>query len=173
MKPFIPLLIAICCPIIVFCQDITGLWKGSMYNDSTKQSLPYEMIISKENGKYTGYSHSWFLVEGKQYYGIKKIKVRVAKDGKIVVQDEALIENNYPVLPDKNVSQLNVLDIANSNNEVTLDGPFVTNRTKAYNELTGHISLKKVIETVESALLLFLQKNGLDYSYTVVNKTVR
>lgn len=168
MKPFIPLLVAICCPVLAFCQDITGFWKGSMYNDSTKQSLPYEMIITKEYGKYTGYSHSWFLVNGKEYYGIKKIKVRVAKDGKIIVQDAALIDNNYPVLPDKNVSQLNVLDITSGNNEITLEGPFVTNRTKAYNELTGRISLKKVTGITESALMKYLQKHSADNDISAV-----
>ncbi len=168
MKQFLPFIIAICCPVIVFCQDITGLYKGSMYNDSTRQSLPYEMMITKENGKYTGYTHSWFLVNGKQYYGIKKIKARVAKDGKIVVQDVALIENNYPVSPDKNVSQLNVLDITSNENEVALNGPFVTNRTKAYNELTGRISLKKVNGTTESALMKYLQNYSGDNDITVV-----
>ena len=71
MKYFIPAMVALCFPVFAFCQDITGLWKGTMYNDSTQKSLPYELFIAKENGKYTGYTHSWFLVNGQQYYGIK------------------------------------------------------------------------------------------------------
>jgi len=149
-----------CLPLVGFSQDITGLWKGTMFNDSTKQSLPYEVFISKENGKYTGYSHSWFLVNDKKYYGIKKIKIRVAKDGKIVIQDAALLENDYPVLD--NVHQLNVLDLVNSNTEATLDGPFATNRTKQYSELTGHINLKRVSPSTESSLMQYLQRNGAD-----------
>jgi hypothetical protein len=168
MKQFLPLLVALCCPIFTFCQDITGLWKGTMFNDSTQKSSPYEMVISKENGKHTGYSHSWFIVDGKEYYGVKKIKVRVAKDGKIVIQDAELIENNYPGGPDKNVYQLNVLDLANSSNETTLQGPFVTNRTKFYTELTGSINVKRVSELSGSELMSFLQKNGMDKSFTAV-----
>jgi hypothetical protein len=168
MKYFINIMVALCSPILVFCQDITGLWKGSMYNDSTKQSLPYEIVINKDNGKYTGFSHSWFLIGGKKYYGIKKIKVRVAKDGKIIIQDAALINNNYPVSPDKNVNQLNVLDLSNSGDETILDGPFVTNRTKNYTELTGRISVKKVNPLSESALMEYLQKNGSDNGLTAV-----
>jgi hypothetical protein len=152
--------------MIVFCQDITGLWKGTMFNDSTKQALPYEIVISKEKGKYTGFSHSWFLVDGKKYYGIKKIKVHIAKDGKIIMQDAVLVENNYPVAPDKNVGQLNVLDLATRDNEVTMDGQFVTNRTKACNELTGRISIQKVSTSAESALMQYLQKNGIDNGLT-------
>jgi hypothetical protein len=166
MKYFLYLIAAVCSPIIVFCQDITGLWKGTMFNDSTKQALPYEIVITKENGKYSGFSHSWFLVDGKKYYGIKKIKVRVAKDGKIIIQDAVLVENNYPVAPDKNVGQLNVLDLATRDNEITMDGQFVTNRTKACNELTGRISIKKVSASGESALLQYLQKNGIDNGLT-------
>ena len=153
MKYLLYTLLAICLPMIAFCQDITGLWKGTMFNDSTKQSLPYEMVISKEKGKYTGYSHSWFLVNGEKYYGIKKINVRVAKDGKILIQDAVLVENNYPDGPDRNVSQLNVLDLASRDNEPILDGPFVTNRTKEYTELTGHINVKKVSPSSQSELL--------------------
>jgi hypothetical protein len=166
MKYLLYLIAAICSPMIVFCQDITGLWKGTMFNDSTKQALPYEIVISKENGKYTGFSHSWFLVDGKKYYGIKKIKVHVAKDGKIIMQDAVLVENNYPVAPDKNVAQLNVLDLATRDNEVTMDGQFVTNRTKACNELTGRISIQKVSASAESALMQYLQKNGIDNGLT-------
>jgi hypothetical protein len=167
MKYFIPTLVALCLPVFALCQDITGLWKGTMYNDSTKQSLPYEVLISKENGKYTGYSHSWFAINNKNYYGIKKVKVRVAKDGKVIIQDAELIDNNYPVRPD-NVSQLNVLDLAGSGSETTLGGPFVTNRTKTYTELTGQISVKKVSMLTNSELLTYLQKNGISNDVTVV-----
>ncbi|MGG9962715.1 hypothetical protein [Ferruginibacter sp. SUN106] len=166
MKYFIPTLVALCFPVFAFCQDITGLWKGTMYNDSTKKSLPYEVLITKVNGKYAGYSHSWFSINDKNYYGIKKIKVHVAKDGKIIIQDAELIDNNYPVRPD-NVSQLNVLDLAANTNETTLGGPFVTNRTKSYKELTGQINVKKVSMLSDSELLTYLQKNGISNDVTV------
>jgi len=155
-----------CLTLPGFSQDITGLWKGTMFNDSTKQSLPYEVFISKENGKYTGYSHSWFLVNDKKYYGIKKIKIRVAKDGKIVIQDAELLENDYPVLD--NVHQLNVLDLVNSNTEATMDGPFATNRTKQYSELTGHINIKRVSPSTESSLMQYLQRSGADNGIAAV-----
>ena len=167
MKYFIPALVAILLPTIVFCQDITGLWKGSMYNDSTKQALPYELYITKTSGKYTGYTYSWFLIDGQKYYGIKKVAVRVAKDGKVVIQDATMIDNNYPVAADKNVHQLNVLDIASNGNENILDGPFVTNRSKKYAELTGHINVKKASLLSESDLLAYLLKNGIERDLTM------
>ena len=47
-------------------QNITGVWKGEFYVDSTKMYYPFEMTISEEKGKYTGSDYltgklfSWF-----------------------------------------------------------------------------------------------------------------
>ncbi len=160
MKNLILVMVALCSPVFVFCQDITGLWKGTMFNDSTHQSLQYELVISKKNGKYTGFSHTWFMVDDKKYYGIKKINIRVAKDGKIVMQDAKLIEENYPMLPNKDIIQLNVLDLATQADETTLNGLFVTNRTKQRKEITGQISIKKVNPSSQSDLVQYLEKNS-------------
>ena len=143
MKHLIHVIVAICCPMMVFCQDITGLWKGTMYNDSTKQSLEYEIVINKENGKYSGYSHTSYVIDGTKYFGVKKINVRIAKDGKIVMQDAKWIENNYTGEQSKDVIQLNVLDLATSGDQSFMDGLFITNRTKGHHTLTGRLSIKK------------------------------
>jgi hypothetical protein len=160
-------MVAVCSPMVVFCQDITGLWKGTMFNDSTQQSLQYEIVITKKKGKYTGFSHTWFVVNGKKYYGIRKIDVRIAKDGKIVMQDSKLVEENYPMLPTKDIQQLNVLDLAKLGDEASLDGLFVTNRTKQRRELSGSIHIKKVNPSSESDLVQYLEKNSGDNSFTV------
>jgi hypothetical protein len=169
MKPIIFILAVLCCPVFAFCQDITGLWKGTMYNDSTHQSLEYEIVISKEKGKLIGYSHTSYLVGSTKYYGVKKINVRVAKDGKIVMQDAKWLENNYPGEQRKNVIQLNVLDLAKSGDESYMDGLFVTNQSKAYNALTGRMSIKKVnSQVVQSELMKYLQINTADDNLAVV-----
>ena len=168
MKKLIFAVIVLCSPVFVFCQDITGLWSGTMLNDSTQQSLPYEIFISKIKGKYTGFSQTCFMVDDKKYYGIKKINVRIAKDGKIVIQDAAAVENNSPVSADKNVIQLNVLDLVNQDNETILNGAFVTNRSRAYRELTGRISLKRVSSSTESSLMKYLQKTNEENDITAV-----
>ena len=169
MKPIIFILAVLCCPVFALCQDITGLWKGTMYNDSTHQSLEYEIMISKQKGKLIGYSHTSYLVGSTKYYGVKKINVRVAKDGKIVMQDAKWLENNYPGEQSKNVIQLNVLDLAKSGEESYMDGLFVTNQSKAYNALTGRMSIKRVNPlVVQSELMKYLQKNNADDNLTVV-----
>ena len=167
MKYVIYFGLALFSPIIVFCQDITGLWQGTMFNDSTKQSLEYEIKIIKKNGKYTAFSHTWFVIDDKRYYGIKKIDVRVAKDGKIVMQDAKLLEENYPILPNKKTIQLNVLDLLNEGNETALNGLFVTNSTKDHKALTGQIKIKRVDPQSQSDLVQFLNKGNVENNNTI------
>ena len=169
MKYLIPIIVAICCPMFVFCQDITGLWKGTMYNDSTHQSLDYEIVITKEKGKLTGFSHTSYVINDQKYYGIKKIDIRMVKGGKIVFQDAKLLENNYSSQQNKNVIQLNVLDLANNGDNSFMDGIFVTNRSKEYQALTGRMSIKKVNPmVVQSDLMKYLEKNTTEADLTAV-----
>ncbi len=169
MKPIIFILAVLCSPVFAFCQDITGFWKGTLYNDSTQQLLEYEIVISKEKGKFIGYSHTSYMIGTTKYYGVKKINVRIAKDGKIVMQDAKWLENNYPGEQSKNVIQLNVLDLAKSGEESFMDGLFVTNRSKSYNALTGRMSIKRVNPLVaQSELMKYLQLNTADESLAAV-----
>lgn len=164
-------LVALCCfPAFAYCQDITGVWKGTLYNDSTQQYYQYEIVISKAKGKYTAFSHTWFVINDKKYYGIKKINIRVAKDGKIIMQDGDLVENNYPTPANKNVMQLNVLDLASIGADATLDGLFVTNRSKAFNALTGKIHVSRVspILAETDAVEYFKKQNNETNEITAV-----
>jgi hypothetical protein len=170
MKNFTLLMVVLCCPIFALCQDITGLWKGTMYNDSTKQSLQYEIVISKEKGKFVGYSHTSYIINDKKYYGIKKLNIRIAKDGKIVMQDVKLVDNNLPELPSKNIIQLNVLDLANTGEDASLDGLFVTNRSKDYLALSGRINIKRVNPLTQSELVQYLHKNNGEETLTAVKE---
>lgn len=156
MKPLTLIVAALCCPLFALCQDkdISGLWKGSIYNDNTRQTYQYEIFINKDKGKYTGYSETWYTINNNTYYGIKKLRVSIARDGKVVIQDAGLVENNYPEAPPKNIFQLNVLDFSGDNAEASLKGPFVTNRTKQFDALSGQVNLKKVgIDLCEGKLL--------------------
>lgn len=140
--------------------DITGLWKGTLYNDTTQMNYQYEIGISKEKGKYVGFSHTWFILDDKQYYGVKKVTIKIANDGKIIVEDDGLISNNYPVPPNKNVRQLNVLTLDAAAPMMTLTGPFSTNRTKEYHVLTGSVSLQRKNDFWQSALIPHLEELG-------------
>lgn len=153
-------------------EDITGLWKGTMYNDSTQKYLRYEIAISEDKGKLSGYSHTYFILDDKEYHGVKKVRVK-RKDGKIIVEDLELIANNYPIPPAKGVRQLDVLTLEIKDGEMTLSGPFSTNRTKQYSSLTGTISVQRKADFRQSALVPHLEELGLagDLSFVKEEKT--
>ncbi|HUR65737.1 MAG TPA: hypothetical protein VMZ03_05245, partial [Chitinophagaceae bacterium] len=151
MKNTLIALVALLSSSIVFSQDITGLWTGTIKNDAEAQSMPYEVFISKDKGKakFSGYSKTMYLDEGKECYSIKKLKVSVARDGKIVLLDATVMENDYPFV-DKYGKQVNVLDLFSNDTGTSLDGIFVNN--PKFSNTTGRISLKRVTTVTESSL---------------------
>ena len=149
--------------------DITGLWKGTLYNDSTQKYYRYEIGISEEKGKLSGFSHTFFLADDKEFYGVKKIKIKRA-NGKIIIEDAGLIANNYPIAPAKGVRQLNILILEIKDSIMTLTGPFSTNRTKEYASLTGTINLQRKNDFWQSALVPHLQELGMSNELSFVKK---
>ena len=152
-------------------QDITGLWKGTLFNDTTQQYNRYEIAISEEKGKLTGFSHTWFLDGDKQYFGVKKVKVK-KQDGKVIVEDDELLANNYPVAPAKNVRQLNVLTLQLTDTAEILSGPFATNQTKVYSVLTGFINIQRASDFWQSSLVPHLEEMGLAKRLSFINNDV-
>lgn len=151
------------CSINLFAQeepDITGLWKGTMYNDTTQQFLKYEIGISEKKGKLSGFTHTYFIVDDKEYHGVKKVKITRQK-GKLIVEDIKLIAHNYPIPPNKGVRQLDVLTLEIKDGVMTLSGPFSTNRTKIYYSLTGSINVQLKTNFSQSALVPHLEELGL------------
>ncbi len=147
-------------------NSISGLWTGTIYNDSAHQDYKYELAISMEKGKYIGYSHTWFTIEGTAYFAVKKVSVKFAKDKKLVVVDEELIDHNLPELPVKYSKQLNVLDIQFSGDKSSLQGIFVTNRTKQFQSLTGTVKLQFNKNFGQSALIPTLKKLSINNELT-------
>jgi len=140
--------------------DMTGLWTGLMYNDTTELNYRYEIAISEKNGKLTGFSHTFFILDGIEYYGVKKLKISIEGD-KVITQDLKLIDNNYPIRPPKGVYVLNVLNFEMKNAVMILSGMFSTNRTRQYAPATGYIHVEKKTDLRRSALVTHLQKMGL------------
>jgi hypothetical protein len=140
---------------------MTGLWTGLMFNDTTELNYRYEIAISEKNGKLIGYSQTFFILDGKEYWGVKKIKITIDGD-KVVTQDIKLLDNNYPIKPPKGVYVLNVLNFEMTNDVMVLKGMFSTNRTKEYAPATGYIHVEKKTDIKKSPLVKQLQVMGLD-----------
>lgn len=152
---------------LLHAQDITGLWKGTLYNDSNRLTYHYEIAISEEKNHLYGFSHTWFILNDKQYYGVKKLKVRKMK-GKIVTEDDGLIAHNYPVKPAKNVKQINILELTESDSIRVLAGPFTTNRTREYAPLTGSVTLKRTQQYRQTSLVPHLEELQLSQELSFI-----
>ena len=89
-------------------QDITGMWKGEMYVDSLKLHLPYEISVSEDKGKYTGYSRVVFFKDGKQggieEPGIQDISIKL-KGNEVIIEDAGFLEHNFSINPPKQVKK--------------------------------------------------------------------
>ncbi len=158
-------------PLMLSAQerDITGLWKGFMFNDTTQQNYRYEIAISMEKGKYYGYSHQYFIVGDKEYHGVKKLKIK--RDGDEVTTEEVeLIVHNYPIPPAKGVHQLNTLTLQIKGNAMILSGGYKTNRTRDYRPLTGYVHVERNYDYKQSALVPHLQELDLAKNLTFLNE---
>lgn len=162
--------LALLFPLAVKAQDITGLWKGTLYNDTTQLTLRYEIGISQEKGKLTGFSHTFFIIDDQQYFGLKKLKIK-KRGTKIIVEDDGLIANNYPVKPPKGVHQVSALELDIRDSIMVLAGPFATTRTKEYHPLTGSVYLQRKNDFRQSALVPHLTELGLANEKTFVPET--
>ncbi len=145
--------------------DLTGLWKGFMYNDTTRLNYRYEIAISENKGKLYGFTHTYFILGDKEYHGVKKIKIK--KDGdELIAEDVELIANNYPIKPPKGVHVRNTLVFEIEDNVMTLSGKFSTNRTREYAPATGFIHVERKNDFRNSALIPHLQELGLEKELT-------
>lgn len=152
------LIFALLFPLQLLSQDLEGVWVGILHNDSTELDLHYEIVISEQKGKLTGYSYTNFIVDGRSYTGVKSLIIN-RRFGRLYVEDDKLIFNNYDFEPPKGVKQASILDPGTE--EEMLSGRFSTTRTKQYGKpVTGHIYLLKKTDRSVSKLMEIL--NGLD-----------
>ena len=136
-----------------------------MFNDTTELNYRYEIAISEKNGNLIGYSQTFFILDGIEYYGVKKIKITI--DGnKVITQDLKLLKNNYPIKPPKGVYVINVLSFELKNEVMVLSGLFETNRTRNYSPVTGYIHVEKKTEFKKSPLVNQLKELGLESDLT-------
>ncbi|MEO6837971.1 MAG: hypothetical protein ABI261_06675 [Ginsengibacter sp.] len=149
-------------PLQIFAQDISGVWKGHMYNDTTKENIQYELAISEFDGKLDGYSRTIFIIDSVKNIGVKSIKIKL-KEGQYFIVDDKLIYNNYNGPSAKGVKESSVLTLSENDSAEVLSGKWSTNATKIYKPLTGTIFLekKKNAKPEESAIVTKLVQLGL------------
>jgi hypothetical protein len=141
MKNLIILLFFI--PFGVCAQDLTGVWTGSLYNDSTLTTTKYEIAVTEKNGRLSAYSYAVFHVDNKEVYGVKSLEVIQSK-GKIFFRDRDLLVDNYPADAPKGVKQISSIKVFDSLGAQYISGTFTTTRSGKYGRpVTGKIFLVK------------------------------
>ena len=154
------LLLLFLIPANIFAQDITGLWKGEMYVDSTKKTLLYEISISEVNGKLVGYSLITFEEDGKLETGTRDITIERLAD-KIIIDDVSLLDNSFKFIPPKNIRKRMEVTLTVTGDVMTLSGSWSTNRTKRFLSATGTVKLQRNANFKETGLYKKLNNLGL------------
>lgn len=142
-------------------RDITGLWKGEMYVNSTKQYLPFELSISEVKGKLVGYSHITFEENGKKETGLRDVTIQ-RKGDEVIIEDVSLIDNSFSFTPPKNIKKTMVVTLTIEDTALILKGSWSTNRTKRFLSATGTVQMQRKNDFKETVLFKKLEQLKLE-----------
>lgn len=157
---FVLTLILISCTFSSAQKKVGGFYKGTLFNDSTKMVQQYELALAEYRGKIMGYSYVTFVVNDTFYYGIRKIKAKIAGDS-MIVEDDKMIANNFPESPAKHVSRTVTIPFNGHDSLVSINGRWKTNRTKIYYAVPGSVEASKSNDSSGSALFAHLKELNL------------
>jgi hypothetical protein len=157
-------------------QVVSGLYTGTLVNDSTKKEQRYELALSEYRGKITGYSYTTFVVNDTFYYGVKRVKA-TRKGDVLVIEDDKMLVNNFPESPAKGVKQINTIRLNNEDTLRAANGTWQTTRTKIYYALHGGVQMRLDNDSTHSALIGQLKELNIisqpHYQETVVKTQVK
>ena len=146
-------------------QNISGIYSGTIKNDSLKMVQNYELALSEYKGKITGYSYITFVKNDTFYYGIKRIKA-TRENGQLVVVDDEMLMNNYPQRPDKGVHLINIFPLTQGDSILDLNGTWKTTASKRHGfySIGGDMSLRKDNDSSRSPLISHLMDSARSLS---------
>jgi hypothetical protein len=147
-------------PFILAAQNIHGLWSGTLLNDSTHRTQNFELGLSEYRGKITGYTYTTFINNDTFYYSIKRVRAE-RKDGKLVIQDEEMVGNNFPERSAKHVKQTTTFPLINDSTIDISNGRWTTNQTKIYYSIGGSTAVREQQDEKKSDLLAHLDEANI------------
>src|SRR5688572_4875872 len=85
-------------------KTLTGLWTGSMSNDSVtvRKDQSFEIVLTQYKQKVYGYSRATFIVNDTLYYIVKRVKGTIEGDV-CEVKDDEIISFNFRGKLDKGI----------------------------------------------------------------------
>lgn len=144
-------------------KALTGLWTGTLSNDSTtiRRDQSFEIALTQYKEKVYGYTRSSFIVNDTLYYIVKRVKGKV--DGNTAeVTDDDVITHNFRGKVDKGVKVTFTFHMNSVDSSWQLDGEWKTKKTKNYYSLTGKADLKEEKNLDNSKIFPHLEELKLD-----------
>lgn len=136
-------------------QNVSGLYSGTLVNDSTKKVQNYELALSEYRDKITGYSYTTFVINDTFYYSIKRVKGE-KNNGQLIVEDIKMLVNNFPKAPDKGVHQINIIPLTATDTMTEFNGTWKTTQTKKFYSLSGAVDMKRDNDSARLQLISHL-----------------
>lgn len=141
-------------------KSVTGLWTGTLTNDSTtaRQDQSFEIALTQYKEKVYGYSRRTFIVNDTLYYVLKRVKGKV--DGDICeVTDDEYISYNFPGQVDKGVKVTYYFHLNQQDSTWSLDGRWSTNRVKRnFYAMSGTVAMREETNLDNSKLFAHMEE---------------
>jgi len=164
MKTFQLLVFLLFFPLVFHAQKtLTGLWIGSLSNDSTtvRRDQSFEIALTQYKEKVYGYSRSSFIVNDTLYYILKRVKGKI--DGDVCeIKDDAIVSYNFRGRIDKGVRVVTTFKRSLQDSSWYLTGDWKTNQTKKYYAITGKVELKEEANYDKSKIFPHLEELKMD-----------
>ncbi len=146
-------------PLFFFAQSLSGLWVGSLHNDSAtvRKDQSFEIALTEYKGKVYGYSRSEFIVNDTLYYIVKRVKGTIAGDICEVTDDE-IVDYNFRGRLDKGVKVTSTFRRNKTDSTWYLEGKWKTNVTKKYYSVTGKVGLEEEKDLYASKIFPHLEE---------------
>jgi hypothetical protein len=162
LKKFRLIALLLFSPLFFYGQTLTGLWTGSLSNDSTtiRKDQSFEIALTEYKGKVYGYSRNEFIVDDTLYYIVKRVK-GIITDDVCEVTDEEIVAYNFRGKLDKGVKIISTFRKNQNDSTWYLDGTWKTNVTKKYYSVTGKVNLEEENDLTASKIFPHLEELGL------------
>ncbi len=163
-KPLKLLFLLLFVPLIFHAQkSLTGLWIGTMSNDSTtvRKNQSFEIVLTQYKEKVYGYTRSTFIVNDTIYYVLKRVKGTI--DGEICeIKDDEIISYNFRGRIDKGIKVTTTFRRNLQDSAWYLEGEWKTNKTKKFYSVSGKIALKEETNFEKSNIFPHLEELKID-----------
>ena len=147
-------------PLVFHAQKtLTGLWVGSLSNDSitVRKDQSFEIALTEYKQKVYGYSRSSFIVNDTLYYVVKRVKGTITGDV-CEVKDDEIISYNFRGKLDKGVKMTSTFRMNKQDSTWRLEGDWKTNQTKKFYSISGKVELKDEHDYEKSKIFPHLEE---------------